>query len=221
MYSPGYMDDSLVYGRGGVECYNQYQTAVTSLLERSHAVAFIAASGLLSFIAQMYDKDLVNRFVSGPSAQVTNFTAGRMLLVEKEGIEAFYTADKYVPTEVDVLIGKISTGNPNSDCLLWPDLSLLEEISDHYHEAWTPGCYNKLENLKNRIIEKKQYVWRMQKQWIQCLLRGNKGAFATKYIPADEDFEEGMELICHSFPKDWQNSEVATIVFPEEFDPRM
>ncbi|KAJ7702631.1 hypothetical protein B0H17DRAFT_922909, partial [Mycena rosella] len=193
---------------------------ITSLLERPHVVAFIAAGGLLSFIAQTYDQDLVNRFAGGPSAQVTNFTAGRMLLLEKEGVEVFYAVDKYAPTEVDVLIGKICTGNPNSDTSLWPDPSLLEEISDHYHGAWTPGCYRQLENLKARIIEKKQYIWRTRKQWIQCLLWGNKGTFAATYIPTDEDFEEGAELLRRSFPKNWQNSEVAAIVFPEEFEPR-
>ncbi|KAJ7674155.1 hypothetical protein B0H17DRAFT_946797 [Mycena rosella] len=163
MYLPGYMSDSLVYGRGGLKCYNRYHTTVTSLSEHPHAVAFIAVGGLLSFIAQCYDQDLLNQFASRPSAQVTNFAAGQMLLVEKDGTKVFFTVDQYAATEADVLIGQISTGNPSTDTLLWPPPSVLEEISDHYHGAWMPGCYSQLENSRKRIFVKKQYTWLTRK----------------------------------------------------------
>ncbi|KAJ7642544.1 hypothetical protein B0H17DRAFT_1216407 [Mycena rosella] len=195
MYVPMYMDSFHVYGRGGVECHSHYFTAITSILEQPHPVALIVARGLLSFIAQAYDEDLVNRFVSRPSLQVMNFAMGKMLLVEKSGTGVFYMVDQFATTEVDVLIGQVSTGEPNKDSLLWPHPSLLEEISNHYNSVWTPRCYSQLENLKNHIFCKKQYVWWTRKQWIQYLLKGNKGGFIARDILTDDDFNEGRELL--------------------------
>ncbi|KAJ7852256.1 hypothetical protein B0H13DRAFT_1904709 [Mycena leptocephala] len=77
LYDIGFVESHLQFGSGGVACYGRYLAQISALLSHPHAVAFIMAGGILSFIAQIYDKELVYRFLEGPSVQVTQFAKGK------------------------------------------------------------------------------------------------------------------------------------------------
>ncbi|KAJ7640632.1 hypothetical protein B0H17DRAFT_1216506 [Mycena rosella] len=73
IYAPNYTDKLLSYGAGGEELYNQYVGQMNWLLKRPHARAFIAKGWILSFVATLYNRDLIQCFMEGPSLQVTHY----------------------------------------------------------------------------------------------------------------------------------------------------
>ncbi|KAJ6526120.1 hypothetical protein DFH09DRAFT_1415979 [Mycena vulgaris] len=220
LYSLGYTDTLLEYGSGGVRLFFRYTSQVGALLSRPHAVAFIAAGGILSFLAQMFDAELLNRFRNGPSAQVTQYQKGHTILRTIGDEEEFYTADQISEDEISILIGHVATGNPATETFLWPHPSLLEEKSYHVQGgAWTTGFHSLLVNLQKTIIEKKIYRWRTTKEWIRYLEVGNRGGFTPEIVPTDQDFDNGWTMMKRAFPVDWEAKRISEIILPETFDP--
>ncbi|KAJ7353093.1 hypothetical protein DFH08DRAFT_661008, partial [Mycena albidolilacea] len=80
MYSPEFTESPLEYGTGGASLYARYLTKVKEVLRRPHATGFIYLGGLPSFVAQVYDPQLMDRLRLGPSHQITNFGRGEVLL---------------------------------------------------------------------------------------------------------------------------------------------
>ncbi|KAJ7729519.1 hypothetical protein DFH07DRAFT_969483 [Mycena maculata] len=62
LYAPGFTETNLDYGKGGATTYHRYRDQVDALLKCPHTTAFIAAGGILSFLAQLYDDEIVSRF---------------------------------------------------------------------------------------------------------------------------------------------------------------
>ncbi|KAJ6567728.1 hypothetical protein DFH09DRAFT_1469154 [Mycena vulgaris] len=219
LYSLGYTDTLLEYGSGGVRLFFRYTSQVGALLSRPHAVAFIAAGGILSFLAQMFDAELLNRFRNGPSAQVTQYQKGHTILRTIGDEEEFYTADQISEDKISILIGHVATGNPATETFLWPHPSLLEEKSYHVQGgAWTTGFHSLLVNLQKTIIEKKIYRWRTTKEWIRYLEVGNRGGFTPEIVPTDQDFNNGWTMMKRAFPVDWEAKRISEIILPETFD---
>ncbi|KAF8171716.1 hypothetical protein K438DRAFT_189933 [Mycena galopus ATCC 62051] len=77
LYSPGSSETYLVYGSGGGDLYARYSSQILGLLSRPHAVAFLNLGGVCSFIAQLYNKELVTRFLEGPIVQVREYHKGK------------------------------------------------------------------------------------------------------------------------------------------------
>jgi hypothetical protein len=217
-YTVGFTELFLDFGAGGATCYAQYLSQILALLSRPHAVAFIAAGGILSFVAQLYNQELVCRFLEGPSVQVTEFSKGKSFWLREGDEDELWTTDQVSEGEVSVLLGHVVTGNPATDTFLWPHPSWLENDSDHFHGAWTPAAYSFLKNLEQNIFQRKQYVWRTRKEWIRFIRTGNRGSFAASYVPTFKDFQEGMDLIESAFPFDWNKNLLLDIAVPEEFN---
>ncbi|KAJ7702718.1 hypothetical protein B0H17DRAFT_871733, partial [Mycena rosella] len=131
IYAPNYADTLLSYGAGGEELYNQYLGQMNWLLKRPHARAFVAKGGVLSFVATLYNKELIQRFMEGPSLQVTHFGEGKTILLERDGRKRQYTADTIGPREGSLLLGHIP-GSAAKEMWLWPPPSLIEGWSPHW-----------------------------------------------------------------------------------------
>ncbi|KAJ7109092.1 hypothetical protein C8R44DRAFT_884183 [Mycena epipterygia] len=206
LYASGYVDTQLKYTLG---------------FETQYAVAFIAAGGVLSYVAQMYDENLVFRFLRGPSLQVSEYGKGDKLLhTNEEGREMFLTADCVSPSEVSQLLGHIPTGSPATEMFLWPHPVLMEEESSHVHGSWSPGAYAILENLKAEILSG-HYKWRNRKQWISYFRAGNVGKFAPEpgTTPVVKDFEDAEAVISRAYPINWNRMMIRDIKLPEMFEP--
>ncbi|KAJ7444693.1 hypothetical protein FB451DRAFT_1056160 [Mycena latifolia] len=220
LYAPGHREPALAYESGGESLYNRYLSRLDTLLPRPHAVAFIAAGGVVSFVAQLYSEKLGERFREGPSAQLTALQSGKKLFLGEGQTGAWYTTDQVSEDEVQMLLGHIATGNPATEMWLWPPPALLEAHSVHVQGgAWSPGFYSFLTNLEKSNIRKKVYKFRTAKEWIKFIENGNKGAFAPSFVPSEEDFDEGWGLIRHSFPLDWSMMPIKDIKLPEPYDP--
>ncbi|KAJ7431219.1 hypothetical protein B0H11DRAFT_2386303 [Mycena galericulata] len=215
LYSPGYVEQTLSYGLGGVTLYARYLGIINALLKRPHAIAFIFAGGILSYLAQLYDDDLVDRLREGPSPQVVHYQSGEILLRS----ETFYTTDRVSEGEILLLLGHVSTGNPSTDTYLWPHPSLLEEECHHAQGEWSPRFFQFLENLRKMNIEKKRYRWRTMREWRAYIRAGNKGDYAASHVLTDEDVSQGRQLLHDAFPVEWNEKPIDDIVLPEIFEP--
>ncbi|KAJ7097373.1 hypothetical protein C8R44DRAFT_552457, partial [Mycena epipterygia] len=217
-YAPGYVDEQLKYSLGFSSQYDAYKAIVGALLARPEAVAFIAAGGVLSYIAQLYDDSLAFRFLRGPSLQVSEYGRGESLLhVDEEGREMFLTSDCVSPSEISQLIGHVPTGNPGTETFLWPHPSVMEEESLHAHGGWMPNCYAILENIKAEILSG-HAKWRNRKGWVSCFRSGNIGKFAPApgTTPTLNDWEKARDTINSAYPISWDRKKVRNIKVPEE-----
>ncbi|KAF8152125.1 hypothetical protein K438DRAFT_1987934 [Mycena galopus ATCC 62051] len=93
MYSPGFVESPLEHGTGGGPLYARYLAHIRELLRRPHAPGFIYLGGLPSYIAQVYDPQLVDRLRLGPSLQVTTFGRGEYWLDKTGDQREFYVTD--------------------------------------------------------------------------------------------------------------------------------
>ncbi|KAJ6530384.1 hypothetical protein DFH09DRAFT_1326898 [Mycena vulgaris] len=220
LYAAGYIDAQLRYGLGDVALYGEYLGKVRMILVRPHAIAFISLGGILSFIAQLYDEQLVFRFLRGPSMQVTEYQKGSSFLHHEGNEEIFLTTDAVSPSEISLLIGHVATGDLSTETSLWPHPSLMEKESLHVHGAWTPGCYNILTNLRDEIMEG-NYRWRTRKQWVSYFRAGNLGTYAPDVgsVPSKTFWDDGASLIRHAFPISWNKMRVRDIEVPESYEP--
>jgi hypothetical protein len=220
IYAPGYVDECLSYGLGEIAAYTKYLSILGILLVRPNAVAFVYAGGVLSFVAQMYDKDLVARLMRGSSMQVSEYNKGDTVkIIGDDGEPFFAVSDSVSPSEVSMLLGHVATGNPQTETWLWPPPALIERESLHAQGMWTPGLYNILENLKAQILDG-HYEWRTRKAWVSYFRGGNKGTFAPSILPPTKAvFEEGNALLRRAFPVEWNHLPTLSIAVPEVFDP--
>ncbi|KAJ7140424.1 hypothetical protein C8R46DRAFT_921270 [Mycena filopes] len=210
-YSVGFTETPLPHGQGGTLLYGQYINQVSALLQRPHAIAFVQAGGILSFLAQMYDTYLIHRYMEGPSFQVREFAKGRTLWVDGE----LFTTDQVSEGEISILIGKVSTGKALKDTFLYPHPSWLEAESEHFHGAWTEGAWKFLQNLYKKHTVKKDYEWLTEREWRKRISNANKGAFRPSYVPTDDDFVEGLAVTSRAFPSEWNKKPLLSIQIPE------
>ncbi|KAJ7176695.1 hypothetical protein C8R46DRAFT_1029989 [Mycena filopes] len=217
LYAPGYVDTCIAYGKGGAEAYARYLRIVADVLCRPNAIGFIFAGGILSFIAQLYDPDLFARLRQGPSAAVTEYNRGVVVLASPESKE-FLIGDGVSPNEESLLVGHAATGDPSTESWLWPHPDLLEKESRHARGVWSEGLYQMFENLRDEI-QSGGREWRTRKEWVSYFRGGNKGKFAPKHVPSKADFAVGTGIIRRSFPVDWNYRPIRKIVLPEVFEP--
>ncbi|KAJ7470480.1 hypothetical protein FB451DRAFT_1368362 [Mycena latifolia] len=224
LYAPGYNDVQLQYRLGNDTCYGAYLSNVGMLLSCPHAVAFVAMGGILSFIAQTYDEDIVFRYLRGPSLQVSEFQEGDKISHQVDSHGFFLITDRVSPREISLLLGHIATGDPRTETSLWPHPNMFLSESVHNHGVWTPSCYKILKNLKEEIMgENANPKWRNRKQWAQYFKAGNQGKYAPlpDTIPSKEEFKSAQTLVQSAFPVDWNKKRILDIVVPEVFEPNV
>ncbi|KAJ7637948.1 hypothetical protein DFH06DRAFT_955726, partial [Mycena polygramma] len=215
-YAPGYIDAPMTWGTGGPEAqYTAYRGNICHVLQRPHAVAFVGLGGVLRFVAEAYDSEIVQRFVQGPSVQVSQYNRGHSVLLPKNEEEVMFTTDQVSESEISALLGRIPGSHPALDTTLWPPPSILEAESLHMRGYLSAGAYDLLENIRHGLMEEGKYVWRTPAQWKVYLQKGSKGRFTPSSIPQKEDFMKGLKLLERSFPVDWANTEVAELIIPE------
>ncbi|KAJ7606932.1 hypothetical protein DFH06DRAFT_947808, partial [Mycena polygramma] len=216
-YQPGFEDLSLTWGKGGAPAvYVQYEANLNNLLARPEAVAFIAMGGILRYVAELYEENLVYRFAQGPSLQVTQFDKGAAYLYLRGGEEEFYTTDQVSHSEVGILLGVLPGAHPGQLRTLWPTPELFESESPHMRGYLSEGAYAILENIRREIFVSHDPRWRTRAQWREYFRVGCKRIHEPAVVPSDKDFKDGEDLFRRSFPVSWLNMEIPDIILPEE-----
>ncbi|KAJ7829844.1 hypothetical protein B0H13DRAFT_1544397, partial [Mycena leptocephala] len=132
MYAPGYVDPPIMWGNEGPAAnYDVYLVSLFRLLKLPHAIAFVGLGGILRFIAEVYDKDIVYRWVRGPSAQVTEFNRGHSIILPHGRDGTIYTTDQVSNRDIATLLGHVPGKHPSADTTLWPPPEVLESESGH------------------------------------------------------------------------------------------
>ncbi|KAJ7091551.1 hypothetical protein B0H15DRAFT_948487 [Mycena belliarum] len=219
LYAPGYRDTPLSYGTGGAALYEQYRGSLNALLRRPHATAFIFLGGVLRYVAELYNRNLVHRLAQGPSIQVTEYMAGRRILARRSDRDEmeFFVADQVSNSEISLLLGHIPGTKSSNESWLWPPQELMESESLYMRGYLSSGAHQILKNIETDILVKKKYIWRTRADWKEHFRAGQRKTFAPRTIPSPADFAEGAEIFKRSFPVDWSYKDVADIKIPEDF----
>ncbi|KAJ7264719.1 hypothetical protein C8J57DRAFT_1623610 [Mycena rebaudengoi] len=174
------------------------------VLNRPHAGAFVAEGGMLSWITQMFDKDLVNRFARGPSTKVTEYQRGRVVTGRLSGAPGdVFTCDQPSNDECEVIYGQIEHPHDmDKTHYLWPPQWMCEDLSLHFHGIMTTTCNDIFENIR-RDIKNKKYLWRTRNGWSTYFRNGNRKKFRPSAIPASSDFQQAGALLSKAYKVDW------------------
>ncbi|KAJ7443798.1 hypothetical protein FB451DRAFT_1413425 [Mycena latifolia] len=219
VYEPGFNDLPLFHGvGGGAATYGWYRSQLYHLLDRPHAVAFIGMGGVLSYVASLYNPELVKRFMQGPSLQLTHQNKGASIRMERSGYSEFYVTDEVSNSEIQLLLGHIPNERPGVDATLWPPPEVMENESPHMTGYLSSSAYNILENLKEDFLRKRKFKWRTSADWKGYFRIGGKGKYALRVVPKDRDFEQGKRLLARSYPLEWSGRSLAEIQIPEKFE---
>jgi hypothetical protein len=222
IYRTDFTERFMTWGVGGESQYVLWLSSAKGVVDRPNAVAFIAEGGILSYIAQVLDPDLIYRFVQGPSIQVTEFSGGETFKQKNRpggGERVSYTTDRVSEGEKLILLGYISGGSPEKDLTLFPPPSVLEDVSLHSHGMIGNGVNKIIMNIF-KDIDSGIYKWQTVRGWKKYLRRNNTGEHAPEYIPRKEDFDEVGRKMRRAFPISWQQLPIREIQVPEAFDTR-
>jgi hypothetical protein len=118
MYKPGFVEASLTYS-SPLTFLNSYLGKVADVLQCPHARAFIGLGGPHSWLAQCWGgDDLVGKFMSGPSLQVTHHFKGQSDSTEDHSLGIHW--DEVSAQEIEFLFGYIPADRSNPKRWLYP-----------------------------------------------------------------------------------------------------
>ena len=132
-YEPGFVKSTLKLGSGPTFT-DHYLGKLADIFQRPHACALIGLGGPASWIVQAYGDSLVQKFMMGPSLQVTFHV--KEYFNSKERKPAFMCCDKLTPGELDLVFGHIPSGGGNHKKWVFPTPELLDELCDHWSSEW-------------------------------------------------------------------------------------
>ncbi|KAJ7028568.1 hypothetical protein C8F04DRAFT_1188549 [Mycena alexandri] len=218
LYEPGYVDPPVAWsGRASAKLV--YYGSLHWLLDRPHAIGFLYAGGILKFIAETFQPDLIYRLAQGPSLQTSQYNQGESRKLPITGRKGFFVAERVSGHEIEVLIGSIPGPHAGAEKSLWPHPSLLEKGSPHWRGYTSQGAYAALCNLRDDMLLRDKFTWRSESEWKGYLRKGANGIHAPSTIPSKSDFDAGREMMARSFPLDWDQAPLVNLVLPEKFDP--
>ncbi|KAJ6463740.1 hypothetical protein DFH09DRAFT_860086, partial [Mycena vulgaris] len=134
---PGFTLPLLLWN-GGANTRASYLDMAGRMMLSPYAGAFLSLGGIVNRIVLWIDGDLFPRFTKGPSTRVTEYYRGFMLkgaVKSRDGIgeEEVLAQDQVSDDEINLLLGYINKGHPNSDVYLFPPQWLLEkECPSHF-----------------------------------------------------------------------------------------
>jgi len=132
-YKPGFIESTLELGLGPAFT-DRYLGKLADILRRPHARALIGLGGPASWIAQTYGDNLVQKFMTGPSLQVTFHKKG--YFDSKDRKPAFAHCDKLMPGKLDLVFSHICSGGGDHNKWVFPTPELLDELCDHWSGEW-------------------------------------------------------------------------------------
>ena len=132
-YEPGFIESTLELGSGPTFT-DHYLGKLADILQRPHTHTLIGLGGPASWIAWAYGDSLVQKFMMGPSLQVTFHEKG--YFDSKERKLVFKHCDELMPGELDLVFGHIHSRGSDHDKWVFPIPEVLDELCDHLSGEW-------------------------------------------------------------------------------------
>lgn len=213
----GYKEAALSYGLGGASLRDDYLGNLGNVLQRPHSGALIGLGGPYSWIARYFrGTEVLQKLVSGPSILVTCHNKGESDSTDDDALYIQY--DYLNPGELNLVLGFISSGGPESDRWLFPPEAFLWEFSEHYDGEWNAHIERNFLIIAKEI-EGGNPRARTRGSWRKFFRRGHRGSGEPNEEVKREVFKEGKSKISSAFKGSWHKKQLSSITLPEEYFP--
>ena len=215
-YEAGFQEEHLKDINGGAAFRDQYMGKLADILRRPHARALISMGGPTAWIAKRYGgSDLVQRFMNGPSTQVTVHHRGAVASSPFCDDPIFY--DQISAQEENLVHGFVPAENPEHHRWLFPTTEIMDDFCSHWYGEWTQGCDLIFHNIA-RTLERGTAKPLTRKGWKAYLHSANHGDRRPDIILTPAHFSRVEDLL-RSFPGVWHGQRTTDIHIPVPFDP--
>ncbi|KAF8210061.1 hypothetical protein K438DRAFT_138806 [Mycena galopus ATCC 62051] len=167
-YKPGFQDVTLEWSKvkGSAAAFNVYKSNVGTFLSRPEAPSAISLSGVLRYVAELFDPDIVRQYTLGPSLQVSKFGKGESRLFPGAEGEEFWTTDQITSGERNIVLGHIASDSQDTDRTLWPPPEVFEVGCSHMHGYLSAGALKILNGLQDEYFaDPPNLHWYTPSQW--------------------------------------------------------
>lgn len=215
MYKVGFCEPQLTYSSPSA-FVNAYTGKMADVLRRPHARAFIGLGGPFSWLAQHWGGDeLVTRFMSGPSIQVTRHFSGQNDSGEDRSLGLHW--DCVSDQEIEFLFGYIPADKWNPERWLYPPVAILEDDCHHWSGEWNVGMEEIFRHITSQVTRNPTTATpKTRRGWVEFLRSYNRGRKAPKFIPTERHFLDAKGgLQAAGLPANWNRQKVDSIVVPE------
>ena len=214
-YEAGFQEEHLKDINSGVAFRDQYMGKLADILRRPHARALISMGGPTAWIAKRYGgPDIVQRFMNGPSAQVTVHHRGAVASSPFCDNPIFY--DQISAQEENLVHGFVPAENPEHHRWLFPTMEIMEDFCNHWYGEWTQGCDLIFHNIAG-ALERGTAKPLTRKGWKAYLHSANHGDRRPETILTQAHFTR-VENVLRAFPDAWHGQRIADIHIPVHFD---
>ena len=214
-YEAGFQEEHLKDINGGAAFRDQYMGKLADILRRPHARALVSMGGPTAWIAKRYGgPDIVQRFMNGPSAQVTVHHRGAVASSPFCDDPIFY--DQISAQEENLVHGFVPAENPEHHCWLFPTTEIMEDFCNHWYGEWMQGCDLIFHNIAG-ALERGTAKPLTCKGWKAYLHSANHGDRRPEVILTQAHFAQ-VENLLRSFPDAWHGQRIADIHIPVHFD---
>ena len=215
-YEAGFQEEHLRDINGGAAFRDQYMGKLADILCRPHARALVSMGGPTAWIAKRYGgSDIVRRFMSGPSTQVTVHHRGAVASSPFCDDPVFY--DQVSAQEENLVHGFVPAENPEHHRWLFPTMEIMEDFCNHWFGEWTQGCDLILHNIA-KALERGTAKPLTRKGWKAYLHSANHSNQHPEVVLTQTHFSRVEDLL-RDFPDAWHGQRVADIHLPVHFDP--
>ena len=214
-YEAGFQEEHLKDINGGAAFRDQYMGKLADILRRPHVRALVSMGGPTAWIAKRFGgSEIVQRFMNGPSTQVTVHHRGAVASSPFCEDPIFY--DQISAQEENLIHGFVPAENPDHHRWLFPTMEIMEDFCNHWYGEWTQGCDLILHNIA-RALERGTAKPLTRKGWKAYLHSANHGDKRPEVVLTQEHFSRVEDLL-QDFPDTWHGQRIADIHLPVHFD---
>ena len=215
-YETGFLEEHLKDINGGAAFRDQYMGKLADILCRPHARALVSMGGPTAWIAKRYGgPEIVQRFMNGPSTQVTVHHRGAVASSPFCDDPIFY--DQISAQEENLVHSFVPAENPEHHRWLFPTTEIMEDFCNHWAGEWTQGC-DLIFHVIAKNLERGTAKPLTRKGWRAYLHSANHGDKRPEVVLNQSHFSRVEDLLRY-FPDTWNGQCIADIYMPVHFDP--
>ncbi|KAJ7255164.1 hypothetical protein C8J57DRAFT_1518108 [Mycena rebaudengoi] len=206
-------------GLGPIELFNMYSDLLDAALRKPNAREAIVRGGGASWITRFfgYSDRLVSEFMSGPSVQVTMHRGGGNDLGDLYPKDVSW--DELSERDLNIIFGYVAGDKPVEDAWIFPMDDTFQELSDHFHYEWTPGCNRIFRYLGDELIAGRGKA-RTRKEWREFFKTTNHGPRAPRTAVTRQYINETWDRLQEAFGGIWNKQQLPLIEIRQVFRPR-